>query len=1055
MFKSSLITLLLLSSSKPITPQAQDYQENLNDYDPTDEINLQNPSSEDILSAIIGDQTENTEAKRPEKSPEIENDANDLTPPPEFTYHNYDMLTRLISNLATNNPSLVRTYTLGKSQQGRELWAIQITNLKTINSDPLRPHVKIVGNMHGDESVSRELPIQLAQSLVSSYKNENPRILKLLNELDIHIVPSANPDGFEASVVGCSPNSNQLGRQVAGHTDTNRDFPDPFLNSNWKPEVDKTTGDVKNWNANHAPETRLIMQYILQNHFSLSLNLHGGAVVASYPLDGTKDRRTHYSAAADDKLFRRLATIYAEAHTDMSTGKHCHDNFPGGITNGAHWYPLSGGMEDFNYFWRDCFEITIELTCCKYPPESELEPEWNKNKEALLQYIEQAYTTIRGFVKHPDKSVKNVVVEVVSNDDASYTPKNITAYKLDENSENFAYQRLLPPGSYKIRAVEVVKNKQTKWVDITEIEQNQQFDLEFEDSEIEKTENLHQHNHEQLEEFLSRMQLKCGSIMRTYSIGNSVKNVPILVAEFSKITGKHSQGVPEIKLIGGQHGNEAIGRELLIKLIEFLCESESEHLKINGHLDLLDGIRLHILPEYNPDGYKIARVGDTLGVHGRPNANEVDLNRNFPRLSNPARTGDGKAIDTENQAIIQWSKNIPFILSADFHGGDLVVNYPWDNYKSSGTVKNSRGSPTPDDEYFRYISEIYANNNPQMIDGGGCDSDKVYHMKFPKARLEKEKFPGGIVNGAVWYEIDGGMQDWNYWNQSCFEVTVELGCIKYPESAQLTEYWNVNKASLLAFVKQGKLLLRGVVKDKISRMNLPGCSVNVLGIEHPMKTKKLGDFFRPLIPDNSYTVQVSCPGYHQETRKVYVNKVNGAFETFLMQREENIEHRGGDKVVSHDFLPKVEDLMDQDESGYENNQISNKNSQYNEDVSKMSDIYRPAPVSDKLKTHESKNSNFEERVEHDKVENSESGGDGGFVFFIVLVFLAVVFGVCYGAQRLLNTLVYVRERLRAVERHWNEQEYQKLVNGESEQPGDPNDHSEMLIVQKGGKMNYG
>lgn len=79
----------------------------------------------------------------------------------------------------------------------------------------------------------------------------------------------------------------------------------------------------------------------------------------------------------------------------MWTGSPCpeieEDKFPGGITNGAKWYVVSGGMQDFNYEFSNCFEITLELGCMKYPYAKDLVNYWNDNKEALLQYMEQVF----------------------------------------------------------------------------------------------------------------------------------------------------------------------------------------------------------------------------------------------------------------------------------------------------------------------------------------------------------------------------------------------------------------------------------------------------------------------------------------------------------------------------------------------------------------------------------------------------------------------------------------------------------------------------------------
>ena len=95
---------------------------------------------------------------------------------------------------------------------------------------------------------------------------------------------------------------------------------------------------------------------------------------------------------------RSLAKTYSYAHKNMSKGKHCKSSpeFKDGITNGAHWYPVSGGMQDYNYRYSNCFEITLELSCEKDPKESELKTLWYDNKKALIAYIQRVHMGIKG-----------------------------------------------------------------------------------------------------------------------------------------------------------------------------------------------------------------------------------------------------------------------------------------------------------------------------------------------------------------------------------------------------------------------------------------------------------------------------------------------------------------------------------------------------------------------------------------------------------------------------------------------------------------------------------
>ena len=49
----------------------------------------------------------------------------------------------------------------------------------------------------------------------------------------------------------------------------------------------------------------------------------------------------------------------------------------------------SGGMQDYNYLHGNCLEVTMELSCCKYPQASQLQKEWDMNRESLLAYMEK------------------------------------------------------------------------------------------------------------------------------------------------------------------------------------------------------------------------------------------------------------------------------------------------------------------------------------------------------------------------------------------------------------------------------------------------------------------------------------------------------------------------------------------------------------------------------------------------------------------------------------------------------------------------------------------
>ena len=65
-----------------------------------------------------------------------------------------------------------------------------------------------------------------------------------------------------------------------------------------------------------------------------------------------------------------------------------------------------GSLKDFSYLFTNNLDITLELSCCKYPKSFFLIQEWEKNKESLLSFLEQVHMGIKGVVSREGNSLQ-------------------------------------------------------------------------------------------------------------------------------------------------------------------------------------------------------------------------------------------------------------------------------------------------------------------------------------------------------------------------------------------------------------------------------------------------------------------------------------------------------------------------------------------------------------------------------------------------------------------------------------------------------------------------
>ncbi len=357
--------------------------------------------------------------------------------------------------------------------------------------------------------------------------------------------------------------------------------------------------------------------------------------------------------------------------------------------------------------------------------------------------------------------------------------------------------------------------------------------------------------HEVYLQMMQNFQTNYPDLCRYEVYGTSENGVPIVGVVISDNINEN-EDEPEFWWTASMHGDELVCYVITLRLIDYLLSNYETDPMVT---DLLNNIEIYINPLANPDGMFHNSPGlNSVSNAKRSNANDIDLNRNFPTLN-----GDPYTLQDEAQLMMDYATAHDFVMSVNVHSGTELINYPWDTWKSTEKLN-------ADTDWWEYVCNVYADkvhdNAPySYFNGPGLTWDGTYNYS-------------GVTHGADWYYAIGSRQDYMNYHQYIQESTLELSDTKALDADELPAHWNYNKDALLSYTQQCLFGLRGVVTDALSGEPLEGVKVEIenhdMDNSEVYSTAPVGNYHRPIF-EGTYDFTFSLEGYFPQTHTVTIS----------------------------------------------------------------------------------------------------------------------------------------------------------------------------------------
>ena len=292
-------------------------------------------------------------------TPDITNvyDANFRTPAIDGQYLTYTQFRDTMATIAANHPSICRLETLGTSFSGRLLLAMKVSDNPLVHEN--EPAVHFEGGVHGNEKIGWAVAFEMLKYMVTNYDTDT-LVTRLIDTRELWFHPMYNPDGYD---------TNPARRYNGNNVDLNRNW-----GWMWGWEYRMGTAPFS------EPENRAVLDHILRHPFVMFVSFHAGTEFISYAwsCDSTE-------AAPENQLMDFLSQRYS---------------IPNGYPYGqgsVGMYPINGSTKDYDY-GQGMLGWSIEVHYTKTPPAETIQPTFNRNRAAILEFYHRAGQGIHGTV---------------------------------------------------------------------------------------------------------------------------------------------------------------------------------------------------------------------------------------------------------------------------------------------------------------------------------------------------------------------------------------------------------------------------------------------------------------------------------------------------------------------------------------------------------------------------------------------------------------------------------------------------------------------------------